>query len=119
MQVNRFPPSVPAAEGRVVCEARRIWSHYPRPVRQKGTPIEVPKVIHQRQSTPQPALAVGQGGLRSEAHAEPLPTTRSSKSPPKLCPFSTHQSRASPYTINAATMQPRGVDPPAPPGTIS
>ena len=54
-----------------------------------------------------------QGGLRGEAHVEPLPTPRSSEKPPELWTTTPQKGRASPYTINNATMQPRRTDYPA------
>jgi hypothetical protein len=52
-----------------------------------------------------------QGGLRSKAHLEPLPSPRVKKGLSNfVCP--PLKGRASPYTINAATMRPcRGVPP--------
>ena len=59
-----------------------------------------------------PPCAGGQGGLRDTAHPEPLLSPRRNKNLPNFDP-PLFEGRASPYTIDGATMRPCRGNPPA------
>jgi len=97
----------PKAFGRAPCRSSptRAW---PVPLVRacRGAPVAGKPL------PPKTVLRRGQGGLRHTAHSEPLPSPRRNRNLPNFDSPALN-GRASPYTINGATMRPWRGDPPA------